>query len=197
MATWDAEAETTHPLDYSLVKNSFVTLFWRPSLLDETVVWLRGSAYDVVEFDAASWGSADDMYDDFSATLGFPDYFGRNLDALNDCIGDVASGDYGWRRDATGLVLVLRGFETFATVDRKTAQMVLDILAGQARSALLIGNRMMCLVQSNDPRLVFEPEPPTPGVVHRRESARLWTNRGEYRRTSVAPCGETTFRCHY
>ena len=42
-------------------------------------------------------------------------------------------------------------------VDPGTAQIVLDILARQARGALLIGHRLICLVQSNDPQLSFEP----------------------------------------
>ena len=39
---------------------------------------------------------------------------------------------------------------------------VQDIVACQARSAILTGNRIMCLVQSNDPRLSFEPVGATP-----------------------------------
>ena len=89
--------------------------------------------YEVVEFDAGSWSSDADMYDDVALALDFPDYFGRNLDALNDCMRDVASGDYGWRADATGLVIVLRTFDAFAAVDRTTAQIMLDIFADQAR----------------------------------------------------------------
>lgn len=158
VATWDADAEATHSVDFRLVHNTFVTMFWRSSLLNETVVWLQSHAYRVVEFDASSWSSEADMYDDVALALNFPDYFGRNLDALNDCMRDVASGDYGWDADAnTGLVIVLRAFDTFTAVDRRIAQNMLDILADQARCAILIGHRIICLVQSNDPRLTFEP----------------------------------------
>lgn len=158
VATWDPEDETTHLVDYRLVHNTFVTMFWRSSVLDETIDWLRSRAYRVVEFDAGSWFSDAVMYDDVALALGFPDYFGRNLDALNECMSDVASGDYGWDGDAdTGLVIVLRAFDAFAVVDRRTAQLMLDIFADQARRALLIGHRVICLVQSNDPRLAFEP----------------------------------------
>ena len=157
VAAWDSDAQTTHPVDFRLVHNTFVTMFWRSSLLDETIEWLRSHAYDVVEFDAASWGSVADMFDDVAAGLEFPDYFGRNLDALNDCMRDVASGEYGWRADAAGLVIVLRGFDAFASVDSRTAQILLDIFADQARCAILIGNRIICLVQSDDPRLSFDP----------------------------------------
>ena len=162
MVTWDADAETTHPVDFRLVHNTFVTMFWRSSLLDETVGWLRSRAYDVVEFDAGSWASDADMYNEVALGLDFPDYFGRNLHALNDCMSDVASGDYGWRPDATGLVIVLRTFDAFAAVDRTTAQVMLDIFADQARRAILIGNRIICLVQSNDPQLTFDQVGATP-----------------------------------
>jgi Barstar (barnase inhibitor) len=157
VAAWDPDAEITHPVDFRLVRNTFVTMFWRSSLLDETIEWPRSRGYDVVEFDAASWASAAEMLDEVAAGLEFPDYFGRNLDALNDCMRDVASGDYGWHADATGLVVALRGFDAFASVDRGTAQILLDIFADQARCAILIGNRIICLVQSNDPQLSFKP----------------------------------------
>lgn len=158
MATWDADDERTHPVDYRLVHNTFVTMFWRSALLDDTVGWLRSHSYQVVEFDAGSWSSDADMFDDVALALNFPDYFGRNLDALNDCMSDVASGDYGWDATSnTGLVIVLRAFDAFTAVDRRTAQYLLDIIAAQARCAILIGHRILCLVQSNDPRLSFEP----------------------------------------
>lgn len=109
--------------------------------------------------------------------LNFPDYFGRNLDALNDCMRDVASGDYGWDADAnTGLVIVLRAFEAFTAVDPRTAQNMLDIFADQARCAILIGHRIICLVQSNDPRLAFEPVGAMP--VMWNDAEWLSSNRG-------------------
>jgi hypothetical protein len=61
MATWDVDAETTHPLDFRLVRNSFVTMFWRSSLLNETVDQLRSNGYRATEFDAGSWFSDSDM----------------------------------------------------------------------------------------------------------------------------------------
>ncbi len=177
VATWDADAQTTHPVDFRLVHNTFVTMFWRSSLLDETVGWLRSHAYRVVEFDASSWSSDADMYDDIALALNFPDYFGRNLDALNDCMRDVASGDYGWDADVnTGLVIVLRAFEAFTAVDPRTAQNMLDIFADQARCAILIGHRIICLVQSNDPRLAFEPVGAMP--VMWNDAEWLSSNRG-------------------
>jgi len=177
VATWDLDAETTDAVDFRLVHNTFVTMFWRSSLLDETVGWLRSHGYRVVELDAGSWSSASDMYDAVSAALEFPDYFGRNLDALNDCMRDVASGDWGWDSAAdTGLVIVLRAFDAFTGMDRRTAQVMLDIFADQARCAILVGHRIICLVQSNDPGLTFEPVGAMP--VMWNDAEWLDTNRG-------------------
>ncbi|MBS1898504.1 MAG: barstar family protein [Actinobacteria bacterium] len=171
MATWDTDAETTNPVDFRLVRNGFVTMFWDPSLLDATVDSLRSSAYRVVEFDADEWSSDAEMYEDVATRLGFPSYFGRNLDALNDCMSDVASGSYGWDAAADkGLVIVLKAFEVFAARDRWTAQKLLDVVAAQARSAMLIGHRVICLVQSNDARLGFEPVGAMPVMWNDAES---------------------------
>lgn len=54
MAAFDPEVELTHPADYRLMANTFVTLFWRPEVL----------------------------------------HYGHSLNALNDCLGDVAVRDY-------------------------------------------------------------------------------------------------------
>lgn len=105
--------------------------------------------------DASSWVRESDMHHDLAALLEFPDY-GRNLNALNDCLSDVAAAEYGVR-EGPGFCVALAQFRRFAGSDRHCAQSLLDILARQARSAALIGNRMMCLLQSNDPRLSFEP----------------------------------------
>lgn len=165
MATWDADAETTHPVDFRLVQNTFVTMFWKTTLLDETIDWLRSHTYRVFEFDAGSWSTNASMYDDVASALHFPEHFGRNLHALNDCMSDVASGDCGWDPTVnTGVVVVLRAFDAFTAMNRSTAQHLLDILARQARSAILIGHRMICLVQSDDPRLTLEPVGATPVV---------------------------------
>ena len=33
--------------------------------------------------------SIDDLHRSFAGTLGFPDYYGKNLDALHDCLTDI------------------------------------------------------------------------------------------------------------
>lgn len=61
------------------------------------------------------------------------------------------------RDPSAGLVVVFTGYDRFAGRCPPAAQIVLDIMADQARSAALFGRRMMCLVQSDDPNIRLEP----------------------------------------
>jgi hypothetical protein len=106
-----------------------------------------------------------------------------NLDALKDCMRDVVSQDYGWAPNTTGLVLVFTGYDAFAARCSRAAQVVLDILADQSRSAALFGRRLICLAQSDDPGIRFAPVGATPVVWNdaewldstRRPSSRHFT----------------------
>ena len=68
-----------HPIDFRLVRDGFVTMFWQPSVLDDSLDQLRSRGYRVVEFDGGAWASDAEMYEDLASQLGFPDYFGRTL----------------------------------------------------------------------------------------------------------------------
>lgn len=90
--------------------------------------------------------------------LSFPEYYGRNLDALNDCLGDVACyGPYDDSPEGSGLVLVMTDYDRFATASPRTAQIVLDIIADRARQAAVLQRRFFALIHSNDPDIRFEP----------------------------------------
>jgi hypothetical protein len=147
---------------FHLVKNGPVALFWRPELLAERTAWFAEHGYRIVRLDAGSWSTQAHFHRDIKAALDFPDYYGHNLDAFDDCMRDVASGEYGASPDATGTVLVFTGYDTFAGREPRAAQVILDIIANGARWATLLGHRLLCLVQSNDPHIAFEPVGATP-----------------------------------
>lgn len=70
---------------------------------------------------------------------------------------EVVSHEYGWSPEATSLALVFTGYDTYATHCPRSAQILLDIMADHSRVASLFGQRLMCLVQSNDPHIQFQP----------------------------------------
>lgn len=152
MSVFEPGPDLGQDVAFRLMSKSFVRLFWRPALLRQAVDWLRDHGYRIVELDAGAWHTAEDMHRAFADTLDFPDYYGHNLDALNDCLGDFDAGS-----DVTGLVFVFTGYDTFAGACPREADVVLDIIADHARRAMLTGYRMCCLVQSDDPGIHFEP----------------------------------------
>ncbi|MGW2642096.1 barstar family protein [Streptomyces sp. NPDC001348] len=157
MAAFDPDTDLSDDLALRLMANTFDTLFRRRRLLDETTAWLHDHGYRIVALDAGRWTTEADLHRDVAAALDFPDYYGRNLDALDDCLRDVEAYEYGTTREATGLVLVLTRYDRFARVQPRAAQAVLDIVADRARGAALFGHRIMALVQSDGPDIAFEP----------------------------------------
>ena len=175
---FEPESRASHDDDWDLLTNSPVHLFYREEVLAETVDRLRRRGYHVIEIDTAGWRHADDLHSGIARSVGFPEYYGRNPNALNDCLDDVAFYEYGARRDSTGTVVVLSGFEQFAHSNHDLAGALLDIYAGVARRALLIGHRMLCLVQTNDPDLEFERVGASPVMWNPKEFLRAQRHSG-------------------
>ncbi|MFT3969767.1 MAG: barstar family protein [Micropruina sp.] len=145
------------PTERQLIRDPYITMFWDPALLDDTVGRLHSRGYDVRTTDAAAWTDQYAMHRALASLLDFPGYYGNNLDALNDCLSDVAGGGYGPDASSTGLVLVLVHFDRFAAAHAEVAFALLDIFAVQARDAALWRHPMVCLVQSDDPELSIPP----------------------------------------
>ncbi len=122
---------TTNRLDWDLLQDGYVTLFWSQSILDDATTWLAHAGYQIVTFDSSRWQSASDFFGDIKAALSFPDYFGNNLNALDDCLSDVALYEYGADPEAMGTVLVMNEFDSFVRIDRELAEAILDIVAGK------------------------------------------------------------------
>src|SRR5690349_20528846 len=108
VAAFDLEVDAQR-LDFRLMCNGFVTLFWREQLLAEATEWMRMHGYTIKSLDAGGWDTDEDLHRDIAGALDFPDYYGRNLAALNDCMRDVADYAYGTTRDATGLLVTFAG----------------------------------------------------------------------------------------
>ena len=166
MSAFDDDPAEWQRLDWQLLQNSSINLYHSPAILAADIHWLTSNGYAVRSLEGAEWQSSQEFLVALGAVLRFPDYFGRNLNALNDCLSDLEVPQEG------SMALVLHEFERFAAPFRPAAQAVLDILAGNARLFLLTGRRFLTLVHSSDPGITFEPVGATPVIWNPKE----WLN---------------------
>lgn len=133
-------------LDFEIARDGFVRRLRDDAALRNAEMWLRREGYRAIALDAGAWSDDKQMHIAFATGLQFPRHFGKNLDALNDCMSNVAEADYGWNASETGLVLILSGFDRFAQRLPRTADHVQDILRRQGRYAALFGNRLLTIL---------------------------------------------------
>ena len=151
-------------LDGVLLLNGPVHQFSDPDLLRSALESLGELGYSRFTVDSSTCQSETDMYRELGRELSFPDYFGNNLNALNDVMDEVASRERAVPRSARGTVLVLWGFEPFAQRMPDEAHALLDIFAVAARRGLLFNHPMLCLIEAPEERS-WEPVGGTP-VMH-------------------------------
>jgi RNAse (barnase) inhibitor barstar len=157
MTAFNQDSSSSQPLDWAILRDGGISLYWRSKFLADDLSWFEQNGYQVVLFDTAGWASEETMHESLQDALSFPDYYGRNLNALDECICDDLVVP-----DAGGLVLVLRGYDRFAEAVQasgsdgsRRAEVVLDIFARAVRYHMLQGRRLLILVQSDDPKLQF------------------------------------------
>jgi len=82
---------------------------------------------DVVPISLAGVAGKAVLFERFAAALAFPDWFGANWDALEDCLSDLS-----WRPDA-GRLLVIDGFETLQGAGGDDFRVLLGLLGDVAQ----------------------------------------------------------------
>ncbi|MCJ1712902.1 barstar family protein [Curtobacterium sp. VKM Ac-2922] len=132
-------------LDFEIARDDFVRRF-RDAAVRDAETWLRREGYRVIDMDAGRWQNDRQMLSTFASALSFPGSFGMNLDALDDCMSDVAEAAYGWDPSETGLVLVLHGFDRMSEQIPRPAAHLQDILRKQGRYAALFGHRLLTIL---------------------------------------------------
>ena len=171
MSVFSGDPSDWQRLDWQLLQNGPVALYFSPTVLSEDVLWFRGHGYEVHEFDCELWTSEDLVHRDFVRVLKFPEYYGNNFNAFDDCLSDLVIPDEG------GVALVFHHYDSYAKMAGAAgaasgpshAEIILEIIAKSSRFFLLTGMRMVALVQSDDPRLEFTRLGCTPAVWNPRE----------------------------
>jgi len=86
----------------------------------------RAAGFDVTTISLSRVVGKDALFDRFAAALAFPEWFGANWDALQDCLSDLS-----WR-EGRGQLLVIDGFEALQAASPDDCDVLLDVLAESA-----------------------------------------------------------------
>lgn len=124
-------------LDWTILQNGWSSLYCREDILEKDLSWFRDSSFSVIEMDCLGWSKMDIIHASLRTALDFPDYYGDNWDALNDCLFDVAILE-------DGLVIVLRHFDQ---VKIEWGLHIADIFANNSCRHLLFGRKLILLMQ--------------------------------------------------
>lgn len=158
MTVFGQQEDYRNRLDWQILRDGSVSLYFKPEYLHADVEWLRQHDYQIFTCDCTQWTTEEAMHTGFQQTLSFPDYYGKNVNALQDCLYDLPVPETG------GMALVLNRFDVYAKgtgsalmhSGRTEAEVVLDLLAGASRHFLLTGRRFLTMVQSDDPHTRFD-----------------------------------------
>jgi len=152
--------------DIEILKNGPICKYYKNSILDEDVNWFIDNRFDVYEIDVRNWNK-NNFHKHLKVKLNFPDYYGENLDAFEDCLEDMFNPRY------KGVVLVFRNYYEFYNCNQKSAFTILDIIAQESRVWLLNGQKLIGLIQSNEAHLVL----PKLGGVSPCWNSKEWMNK--------------------
>jgi RNAse (barnase) inhibitor barstar len=150
MAVFKNDSRDMERLDWRLLQNGAVTLYHRAAVLTEDSAWFQRAGYKIHTLDAARWTTPQQFHEDAQRTLAFPSYYGKNLAAWIDHLAELAVPDAG------GVVLQFKHYDVFAKALPQLAQTILDSVETTSRRLMLVGRRLIALVQSDDPRIRFE-----------------------------------------
>ena len=128
-------------------------------MLDAELVWFRKEGFQIAEMDCINWTSEDEFHLQLKAVLKFPDYYGRNMNALNDCLSDLVVAE-------PGFLMVFRHYDSLSA---DFAHATLDEFANASRLHMLFGRKLITLVQVNDPHYSQLPVGACSLIWNRRE----------------------------
>jgi RNAse (barnase) inhibitor barstar len=134
--------------DFEILKNGPICKYFKNGILDEDLNWFNNNNFEIIEMNCRNWNRKN-AHQNLKVALNFPDYYGENLDAFNDCLSDMYNKRY------RGLILVFRRYDNFAEEDGNFAEAILDIISNQSRIWLLTGQKLIGLIQSDNPDLHF------------------------------------------
>lgn len=152
MAVFTKEDRDNERLDWELMIESSIKIYYSEAYLNKDLQWLRVHGYHIVDRDFAVLRTYPAVLQSMGQEFGFPGYFsGSNLDVFYDFVREHLHVPY-----EGGLVIVMRHYDLLVASKPRQALAILDILDCYSRDCMRYGHRLITLIQSDDPNLRFD-----------------------------------------
>lgn len=109
--------------------------------VDDIAVEVDRAGWQLVTLDGSTTRGTASVMAAMESTFGFPEWFGRNLDALADALTDV--------RHERGTILLWDSASVFADADPRQFNAVLSVLLARARAG--VGGAFVTLLRDAEP----------------------------------------------
>lgn len=136
-------------LDEEILRDGAVNMYHDPNILEEDIKNLESFNYKIIDISVSDWTSIT-LHSNLEHNLDFPDYYGKNLDAFADCLDNMYDKRY------SGLIIIFRNFDNLIEQDKSESLGLLDVIASISRQWMISGQRLICLIQSDNPDLEIE-----------------------------------------
>ena len=124
---------------FKMLLDGSITLFYNTNILDDSINKLTTENVCIYYFDANNWITLDDFYTNFKTKMNLPDYFGNNLDALNDCLSDFIGQN---------IAICIRNYDVFMEKFSYESNILPRIILTQCWSSLLQESYILMLIHT-------------------------------------------------
>ena len=151
MASFDKKINNCARLDWQILINGSISLYYDRAILEEDMQWLKSSGYQLYIFDFHMIKTREGFHKKAKEEFIFPDYYGENISAFSDCLMfDLPIPVDG------GVAIVLKGFDEYCRIDGDYAHEILERLDENSRKQMLFGDRFLTLMQIDDKNMLIK-----------------------------------------
>ncbi|WP_394775306.1 barstar family protein [Flavobacterium sp.] len=147
MIKFKNEPVTWGRLDYEIISRGFLKPYSDDEALKEDTYWLKSEDYKVIEFNCLDLSDKEIMHNTLHAQFDFPNYYGHNWDALQECLNEIEITD-------NGLVVV---FNSLDKINNKIAYNLIDIFVSSAQRHRIFSEILLILIKVENRNFTLNP----------------------------------------
>lgn len=147
MAVFEKYKNNCARVDWEILINGSVSLYYNNSILERDLKWLAEKQYEIVCIDLKEINTIEQFHKRLKEGCNFPEYYGENMSALSDCLRHDLKIPF-----ESGFALVLQNFNLFYEKDKISAHEILERLSTGSKERILTGERLITLIQTSNPQ---------------------------------------------